>query len=260
MMPPRTGEAISSMHLYCDDGGSGPRVIVFLHSLAGRGQQWRHQLEHLRRVIRAVALDWRGHGRSLQPASSDFEVDRMAGDVLATLQVIGVHHFVLAGHSAGAAVALGCVRQAPARVQGLLLLDPVGDMRGAPEGDMRPFMTALRGDQYIQVIEAYWEQILEGARPETREQVMGDLRATPKETVVGVFEALADFDPVAALSGYGGPILDVITPLNNSPSSLHNLLPELRTRLIRDVSHWAQLDRPREINRLLDAFLDALAR
>lgn len=248
------------MRLYCDDGGSGPKVIVFLHSLAGRGEQWRHQLEHLRRGGRAVALDWRGHGRSLQPELPDFHVGGMADDVLTTLQAIGLRSFVLVGHSAGGAVALACVRQAPARVQGLLLLDPVGDMRGAPEGEMRPFMTALRGDQYTQVIEAYWEQILEGAKPETRERVMGDLRATPKDTVVGVFEALADFDPVAALSGYGGPILDVITPLNNSPSSLHNLLPGLRTRLIRDVSHWAQLDRPQEINRLLDGFLRGVGR
>jgi pimeloyl-ACP methyl ester carboxylesterase len=245
------------MQLHYEDGGSGTSIVL-LHSLAGRGEQWRYQLEHLRRSARAIALDWRGHGRTPKPESGDYEVAGMADDVLRTLQAIGVRHFVLAGHSAGAAVALGCVRQAPERVQGLLLLDPVGDMRGAPEGDMRPFMTALKGDQYTQVIEAYWEQILGGAKPETRVRVMEDLHATPRETVVGVFEALANFDPVAALSGYSGPILDVITPLNNSPSSFHNLLPELRTRLIRDVSHWAQLDRPKEINRLLDAFLDSL--
>jgi pimeloyl-ACP methyl ester carboxylesterase len=260
MMPADTRKASADMRLYSDDAGSGPEVVVFLHSLAGRGEQWRHQLNHVRRTSRAVALDWRGHGNSPRPENLDFDVGIMADDVLSTLQEIDVHQFVLVGHSAGAAVALGCIEQAPDRVAGLFLLDPVGDMRGALEDDLRPFLDALFGDQYTQVIEAYWEQILQGAEPATRHQVMEDLWATPRDTVMGVFQALATFDPVGAISGYGGPILDVITPLNNSPSSLHNLLPELRVRLIPGVSHWPQLDRPQEINHLLDVLLRSMGR
>jgi pimeloyl-ACP methyl ester carboxylesterase len=182
----------------------------------------------------------------------------MAADVIETLRHLGVEAFLLVGHSAGAAVVLSCVERAPQAARGAFLLDPVGDMRAAPQEDLRPFMQALEGDRYAEVIEAYWEELLEGAEPETYQQVMADLRATPRETVVGVFEALSHFDPVEALSRYSGPIITAITRFNTSPTSLHNLLPELRTRIIRETSHWPQLDRPGEVNRLLDLFVESL--
>lgn len=246
------------MHLHADDGGSGEPAVVFLHSLAGRSDQWRAQLALVRRRARSIGLDWRGHGRSPVPEDGSFAVPDLAADVIDTLRQMAVHEFMLVGHSAGAAVAVGCVVQAPGAVQGVFLLDPVGDMRLAPQEDIRPFMEALEGEEYDEVMMAYWEELLEGAEPESRQQVLADLRATPKETVMGVFEALSHFDPVRAISSYSGPIMTVITRFNTSPTSLHNLLPELRTRTIPETSHWPQLDRPDVVNGMLDEFHRAI--
>jgi pimeloyl-ACP methyl ester carboxylesterase len=246
------------MRLQGEDGGAGEPVVVFLHSLGGRTEQWRAQLEHVRRRTRAIGLDWRGHGRSSVPEDGSFAVPDLAADVIDTLRQMGVRESLLVGHSAGAAIVEGCVAQVPEAVQGVFLLDPVGDMRAAPREDLEPFMQALEGEAYEEVIMTYWEELLEGAEPGTRQQVLVDLRAIPKETVVGVFKALSHFDPVRSIWRYSGPILTVITRFNTGPTSLHNLLPELRTRTIAGTSHWPQLDRPTAINSLLDEFLGAI--
>ena len=54
-----------TVELYADDGGIGGLLpVVFLHSSADNVSLWSTQLEHLRPKRHAVALDWRGHGRS----------------------------------------------------------------------------------------------------------------------------------------------------------------------------------------------------
>src|SRR3712207_9347396 len=69
-----------TVELYADDGGKAEDMLpaVFLHSLAGNASQWSSQLEHLRPERRAVALEWRGHGRSGAPADGDYSVPSAA--------------------------------------------------------------------------------------------------------------------------------------------------------------------------------------
>jgi len=71
-----------TVELYADDGGTGSLLpVVFLHSTAGNASQWSAQLEHLRPRRAAVALEWRGHGRSGPPADGDYSFPAMAADV-----------------------------------------------------------------------------------------------------------------------------------------------------------------------------------
>lgn len=242
--------------LYADDGGAGGLPVVFLHSLAGDASQWSEQLGHLRACRRAVALEWRGHGRSGTPSDGDYGVVAAAADVEAAVEGIGVERFVLVGHSGGALVALQYAAEHPERVAGLLLVDPAGDFRKVPEEQMEPFMAALSSDEaYDGAIEGYWRSMLGGSDPDVQERILADLRSTPKETVVGVFEANRRYDPIPALRRYRGPSLSVITPVNDAPFSLHNLDTELPHTTITGTGHWLHMDKPEEFNRILDAFL-----
>ena len=58
-----------------------------------------------------------------------------------------------------------------------------------------------------------------------------------------------------ALRRYRGPKLAVITPETDKPYDLHKLAPDLSHRLIMGTSHWMQMDKPEEFNRILDEFL-----
>jgi pimeloyl-ACP methyl ester carboxylesterase len=82
----------------------GP-VIVLLHGLASNLRWWDPVAARLALRHRVVRVDHRGHGRSGGPAAG-YTVQRLVADTAAVLDRLGLDRVVLAGHSAGADVAL----------------------------------------------------------------------------------------------------------------------------------------------------------
>ncbi len=253
--------SVVGIRLHVDDGGAekGGLPVLFLHSLAGHGGHWQAQLDYLRPFRRAVAVDWRGHGRSPAPAGSEFDIPTLAADIAATVTAIGLKRFVLVGHSLGAAVALEVAASHPAQVAGLLLVDPSGDFRQVPEEMIAPFFAGLEGDAYTPTIEGYWQSVMVGGDTAVQTRLLADLRATPRETVVGALRALRQYDPLPALQRYPRPMRTVITPANDDPSSLHRLYPQLPVTRVEGVGHWLQMDNPEAFNMILDDFLQQVA-
>jgi len=147
-----------------DDGGSvhvmergrGP-AIVLLHGYMLSGAVWAHQLRDLAPRHRVIAVDLRGHGRSV-PGTAGFSssapdgdgdgavragarmaaaeqgspgVRRLAADVRAVLQALDVERALVVGHSMGGMVALQLAHDTPAeerrhRVRGLALVSTTG--------------------------------------------------------------------------------------------------------------------------------------
>jgi len=245
--------------MFVDDGGIGEPAVLFIHGLGGNTSQWKAQLEHLRQKRRALAVDLRGHGRTALPGNEVFDIEAMAADVKDLADSSRLQRFVLAGHSAGESVAIAFSGNDPERVLGLFLVDPAGDDRQVPRVEVEPFMAALESD-YQSAIEDYWRELLSHSETVVQEKVIADLRATPRAAVIGIFRAILTYDPVTPLHRYPGPVLSVITPLNNAPFSLHRLIPDLPHRLITGTGHWPQMDKPDQLNRMIDAFLERVIR
>jgi pimeloyl-ACP methyl ester carboxylesterase len=240
--------------LQVDDGGRGGTPVLFVHSLAGTIGHWSDALERSRAHRRAIAFDLRGHGGSARlsdPAA--FGMDSLARDVEAVVDATGLERVALVGHSLGGGVALSYAGAQPDRVERLLLLDPIGDGTRIPQVQVQPFLDRLESDQYTTTIESYWATI-SGPDPAVQERLLRDLRATPRETVLGGFRATIQFDPAAALARYRGPTLAVVTPANDAPFSLHRV-GNLPHRLVEGTGHWIQLDRPQEFGGILARFL-----
>lgn len=240
--------------LAADDGGRGGLPVILVHSLAGNSGHWSAQLEHLRRTRRAVALDLRGHGRSESPKNGDYSVAGMAGDVAAVVDALGLKSFMLVGHSMGGGVALAYAGQHPERVAGLVLVDPIGDGKQIPPAEAELFLAGFESD-YDSTSVAYWTSIA-GPDSVVRDRLLKDLHGTPDETVVHVLRSVMQFDPDPALDLYAGPKLSIVTPYNDGPFSLHRLGKGFPHRMVEGTGHWIQLDKPDEINRLLDEFLE----
>ncbi len=266
-LPPRGREPYPSTplevagpagRLYAEDGGSGGIPVVFVHGLGGSLRQWDAQLAHLRPARRALALDLRGHGRSAPAEDGGYGIEEFADDVLTVADELGLERFVLVGHSLGGSVCAEVAGRAGERVAGLLLIDPNGDQTEIPRAEIDALLESLRGDP-AEEMRWYTRQVLVGAEPATADRVLADLAATPPAALLGALESSFAYSPVGALESYPGPVLSVISDMNTLPYSLHNLVEELPVRLISGTSHWLMLDRPEELARLLDAFLDALA-
>jgi pimeloyl-ACP methyl ester carboxylesterase len=240
--------------LALDDGGTGSPAVVLVHSLSGSITHWQGQLGRLRRSRRTVALDLRGHGRSDLPADGSHAIEAMAGDIAAVVDHLGLERFALVGHSMGGGVALAYAGMYPDRVEQLLLLDAIGDGTQLPAAAVEPFLAALDSPAYVEAIEGYWATV-SGPDPAVRARLLADLRATPRQTVIGVLRAVARFDPNPALAAYRGPTLAVVTPANDYPFSLHRLGPGLPHRVIEGTGHWLQLERPDEVAGVVEEFL-----
>lgn len=239
--------------LHLEDGGSGGVPVVFVPSAAGSTEHWVAQLRHLRRERRAIALDLRGHGRSAPPRDGDYRITSLAADLQAALDHLGLERVVLVGHSLGGVVCAAFAGAHPERVAGLFLLDPAGDGRKLPPDIVKGMMAGLAADPYA-ATEAYWMTMLGPSTAETRARLMKDLRAISARAIVGPLEDLMVFDPITPLARYRGPRTIVFTPANESPAALHRQLPDIPTHKM-ETGHWAQLDDPQGVNRLLDQFL-----
>jgi pimeloyl-ACP methyl ester carboxylesterase len=237
--------------LFVDDGGTGGIPVLFLHSFGGSSAHWAQQLYHERHSRRAIAMDFRAHGKSATPATMDYGVASFADDIGAVAEALDVERLVLVGHSLGGAAAIHYAGAHPNRVAGLVLVGAPGKM---PAEQSKPIIASIEAD-YDKVMRGYWEKLVTGAQPAVREQVLAEMTSIPKEPSLAIMRALFADDPLTALARYKGPKLVIYTPQGDTPNDLHNAVPGIAKKRIDGTSHWPHMDKPEEFNRMLDEFL-----
>jgi pimeloyl-ACP methyl ester carboxylesterase len=244
------------LHVCAVHGGGLP--VVFVHGLTGDVSSWAAQLEQMRQAgRRAVAIDLRGHGRSDAARDGDYSLDAFVSDVAAVTDALAVERFVLVGHSFGAAVAGEYAGRHAERVAALVLVDPAGDLTRLPPEAVDGFLTALRSDAWRDLMEGQFEQGLVHAEPAVRERVLANMRAAPRDLIVGAYEGML-YNPVPAVERYraaGGFALTVTADTNAGPLALHELVPDLPRRTVTGTSHWLHLDHPDAFNGVLEDVL-----
>jgi pimeloyl-ACP methyl ester carboxylesterase len=104
-----------------------PVDAVFLHANGFNARTYRTILGPLAGDFRILALDQRGHGRTRAPTQPEGRPNwlDLGDDLVAFLQALDLKSVVLAGHSMGGTLSLFASADAPERVRGLALFDPV---------------------------------------------------------------------------------------------------------------------------------------
>ncbi len=98
--------------------GEGPPLLL-IPGLGGRGDFWAEALPHLR-GRQLILPDHRGCGASDRPMGR-YEMARLAQDMFAILEALGIENADITGHSTGGVIAQVMALQAPARVRNLVL-------------------------------------------------------------------------------------------------------------------------------------------
>jgi pimeloyl-ACP methyl ester carboxylesterase len=240
--------------LFVDDGGTGGIPVIFLHSFGGSTEHWENQLEHLRKTRRAVAFDFRGHGKSDLPMDSEYSAQAIAEDLKSVIDSLGIDRFILVGHSMGGSSAISYAAIEPERVAGLML---VGTPGKTPEAQSKPIIASLESDQYDKVMGDYMKSLLANAKPEVDSLVMKGSKKISKEASLIIIKDLFAYDPLPLLQRYPGPKLIVTTTRESEqPNALFKQLGDVPYKTIAGTSHWVQLDKPDEFNKILDEFID----
>ena len=123
------------LELAVETFGDGP-WLVFAHGLTGNRHGTRRQFAPLADRYRIVIYDQRGHGDSTpvtDPALYDLE--RMAGDMAAVMDALGIEQAIVGGESMGAATTLRFALRWPERVSALLLTAPAFSDSPNPAAD-----------------------------------------------------------------------------------------------------------------------------
>jgi pimeloyl-ACP methyl ester carboxylesterase len=225
--------------------------ILFVHSDAGNLHHW----DRIRTDLKGrptAALDRRGHGKSALPKSGSFAHGDSAADISAVADALAYDRFILVGHSGGALTSFAFSSLEPDRLLGLVLVDPPPDPAVLPPGMMDSILENLRSDAYTKTVDDYYRSIA-GDNPAVVKRLLADGRATPKETVIGTFEALSRFKP-ADFTGYDGPALSIIQPQYDVDGAIHRIA-HMDHVAIGGAGHWIHLAAPDRFREILEDFI-----
>lgn len=117
---------------YSVSGPTSGVPVLLLHAWGESRRSFDRLLPLLPRVVRAMALDQRGHGNSDKPRNG-YSLTKMAADVLEFLDAIGQESVVLLGSSSGGYVAQQMAVLAPDRVEALILVGSPRSLHGRPD-------------------------------------------------------------------------------------------------------------------------------
>lgn len=245
--------------------GEGP-ALVLLHGLFGMAANFGVVQRRLAATHQVIAFDLRNHGASPHdPAMSYLD---MAGDVLDSLDALGVEQAAVLGHSMGGKVAMRAALLRPDRVTRLVVADIAPVRSGPTFRSIAAAMLALPLD----LTRAAASAALTPAVPDpaVRGFLLQNLRFGPAPgwriglaEIAANLPAIEDWDAPADAQ-YAGPVLvlrgersDYILPEHRP--LFRALFPAARFVTLKDAGHWLHADAPEAFVAVLDGFLKALS-
>ena len=235
--------------------GKGEEALIFVHGWTCDMSFWQGQAGGFPSE-RVVTLDLPGHGRSDKPRVP-YTMDYFARSIEAVMRDAGVKRAVLVGHSMGAAVIRQFYRRYPEKTLGLVIAD--GALRlMLPKEQMEQFVGRLRDDY-----RAAAPRMVDGMLTPVRDaKLKGEIRtamlSTPDYVAISAMDGMAD-EKVYERDPIKVPLLAVLAkspfwPPDTEPF-LRSLAPKLEFYLWDGVSHFLMMEKPREFNQTVQAFL-----
>ena len=254
-----------------------PHELVLLHGQPGSAADWASVLALLPAHLHAVAADRPGYGASQRNAAG-FAANAQA--ILDDLDERGVQAAILVAHSWAGGAALLAARQAPQRVEAVVLLAGVGPgsvgivdwLLAAPVIGPLAAHVMWRWTPWIARVQLAWLSGREGRPLDPGEhlglQVWGEAQACPEPRwraflteQRALLSELAELE--AALPSIGVPVLlladpaDQIVPIMTA-QRLVSELPHARLRLISDAGHHLPRRAPGAVSEAIAGFVAAL--
>ncbi|MGA2568961.1 MAG: alpha/beta fold hydrolase [Terracidiphilus sp.] len=232
------------VHYLAEGPASGP-VVVLVHGLAGRSEDWRNLAPQLAKAgFRVYMPDLVGYGRSDQPADFSYSVHDEAAIVVGFMDALGLKQVQLGGWSMGGWIVQLVAAGHPDRVKRLMLFDSAG-LYFKPNWDTSLFTpnSAAQLDQL--------DALLMPHPPAVPSYVARDVLRVSREngwiiqralasmlTAQDVTDSLVPRLNMPVLIIWGS--LDQITPLDQA-QTMHRLVPHSELDVFDGCGHLAPL-------------------
>jgi pimeloyl-ACP methyl ester carboxylesterase len=238
--------------------GKGSEALVLIHGWTMNLDNWRDQVPDFAKRNRVIAIDLPGHGLSDKPQTT-YSMDLFARAVDAVMRDAKVKRAVLVGHSMGTPVARQFYRKYPEKTLAIVVVDgvlrPLGD-----KAMMEPIMAAFRGPNYKDSVTQMLASMFgPGLSAEAKERIKTSTLNTPQHVLVSAMEGMAD-PSIWGEDKINVPVLAVMAknPLfpPNIEESARGIAPNLEFYMWDSVGHFVMMEKPKEFNAAVLAFLD----
>ncbi len=260
--------SINNARIHYEEMGQGPQSIVFAHSLLCNSTMYQKQMEHFSSQYRCIAFDFRGQGKS-ETTEGGYDMDSLTEDTQELINQLDAQpcHFV--GLSMGGFVGLRLAIRYPQLLRSLTLIDSSmlpEDKKNLPKyntlmviaqllgfkivlGNVLPIMFSrsfLQDPANQPVIDQWKHFLLDGDKKGILNAIKGVI------TRKGLSENEVRKIQVPTLLIVGDK--DVATPVHKS-EKMHELISHSALEVVPDVGHLSSMEKPGEINSLIEQFL-----
>jgi pimeloyl-ACP methyl ester carboxylesterase len=238
--------------------GKGSDALVLIHGWTCNLDFWRDQVSDFAKRSRVIAIDLPGHGQSDKPQIT-YSMDLFARAVDAVLRDAKVKRAVLVGHSMGTPIARQFYRKYPEKTLAIVIVD--GPLR--PFGDkamMDGLLAGFRGPNYRQAqSQLFAGMIGPNLSAEAKGRIMASSLNTPQHVLVSAMEGMTD----ASIWGEDKINVPVLAIMAKNPffgpdleAAYRGFASNLEFQLWEGVGHFLMMDRPKQFNEAVLAFLD----
>jgi pimeloyl-ACP methyl ester carboxylesterase len=255
---------VDGIPLHWTSSGSGPQTVVLIHGWTCDDSSWSAQVPALMGKYRVLTLDLPGHGKSGKLEASKFSMDLFARAVEAVRAEARADRLVLVGHSMGVPVIRQYARLYPQHVKALVLVDGVVVLGAPPppgaQPSQRPEPERMKGPDGPKNREAMIRGMFTPSTPKPlQDHVLKMMLAAPEATAYGAM--VATFDPkIWGTDVMTMPVLGLFADKSalGNPEITKKVLPNYEHHEVAGTGHFVMMEKPREFNALLTAFVDKL--
>ena len=239
---------------YIDTGGDSKNALVFVHCWTCNAEFWRDQIGAFPQY-RVLALDLPGHGQSDKP-KIEYTIEHFARAVEAVMNDAGVKKAVLVGHSMGTPVTRRFYELYPKKTLGIVTVDgaliPMG-----PRDEIDKFFQPMIAN-YRPSVATFLDGMLQPTWPSVKQFIRSSMLATEDHVGASAMKNMIE-DSFAQHGKIDVPVLAVMAPSPYWPKDLEtqyrNVAPDIDFQMWSGVSHFLQLERPREFNGQVKMFI-----
>lgn len=258
--------SIGDCHIYYERHGEGFPVL-FVSGLSGYGAFWRDQIPTFSKSFEVIVHDQRGIGQS-DHARGTLTVERLAADVIALMDALGLEKAHMVGHSTGGAIAQVLALEHPRRLASAVMvatwtrsdayLRRLFNLR-------REILCRLGPAAYVQANTLFLYPSFYIARNNEKLRQFEAQNLTTfsePEIITSRIDAILAFDRAAELSRVRTPTLiiavedDTVIPAYFS-EELARLIPGAEVKFFPQGGHCVPHVKPREFNQAVLPFLTA---
>lgn len=252
------------IHLVTHHHASSDTTIFLIHGLGGRGNQWRDQINFLKRHYTLVVPDLLGHGKSDAPTPvrdiNPYAFPELDLDMHAIFNRYSSANNIIVGHSYGGALASSLTLDHQDKIRQLALIAPLPCTANANI----PFMYQLpvfMMEVFRPLMERNFQRLAFASNADPR-LIATELKAGKSnqmyviKAMVNGMKAIPSIDlsmlhtPTLMLSGEQDGVVSV-----EAQKNFYRGLPHHQFQDISNASHMVLLEQAQQINQFIGNFL-----